>query len=131
MRVLAAIIYVLLNFVRGWLGSRVTSVTLERLPRRLSLRSLGSVLLGGAVVLVFFVQYSVLTRTFPTAFVCFLVVVTIILNVFVYVFYAVLGLNSQEKVRKVNYLTFMSGATLPKPVLLLLSVYGFFFCFGR
>src|SRR6266481_2219315 len=127
MRILAAVSYILLHFVRIWLGSRLAG-HIQRWERR-SISSLSGWLLSTLMVLLLFIQYFIITGSFPIIFVGLLVGITILLQGFVYVFRAVLGLDSSQKILKIDYLSLLWGATSPKLVSIAIEMVGICYLF--
>ena len=127
-RFLAATAYVLLHILRSSLGSRLLPARLARIQERgRPGRSFVGPLLSAAIVITVFVQYFVLTGSFPVFLVCFLAIGSIILRGAIYIVGAVLGLDNPEKSRKITSLGFIWGFARGKSIGPIIIVFGIVF----
>ena len=113
MRYLAAIAYVLLFALQLWLSSRQNSLRLGQLqasgqPRRYFVPALVS----GAMIFNVYLQYFVLTGHFPVVLIIASAVVSILIQISLYLISAMLGLDSEEQRRKIESVTLIQSFTL-------------------
>src|SRR5690349_8445275 len=113
MRYLAAIAYVLLFALQLWLSSRQNSLRLGQLqasgqPRRYFVPALVS----GAMIFNVYLQYFVLTGHFPVVLIIASAVVSVLLQISLYLIFAMLGLDSPEQRRKIESVSLIQGFTL-------------------